>query len=98
VPSEEEIVQQRIAKVHRLRTRGIEPYPQRYKRSHSNAEAIAAFEAWEAAPEGDAPSVTVAGRVTALRRMGKAAFLDLRDGSERLQVSARIDRLGEEAF
>jgi lysyl-tRNA synthetase class 2 len=30
--------------------------------------------------------------------MGKAAFLDIRDGSERLQVSARIDRLGEDGF
>src|SRR5581483_5864700 len=53
---------------------------------------------WEAAPEGEAPAVKVGGRVTALRRMGKAAFLDLRDGTVRLQVSARLDNLGEDGF
>jgi lysyl-tRNA synthetase class 2 len=95
---EEELYEQRVAKVARLRERGVEPYPARYHRTHTNAEAIAAFEAWEAAPEGEAPAVKVGGRVTALRRMGKAAFLDLRDGTVRLQVSARLDNLGEDGF
>ncbi len=98
MPNEEEIVQQRIAKVHRLRERGIEPYPQRYRRSHTNAEARAAFEAWESDAQGDAPVVKVAGRVTALRKMGKVAFLDLRDSTDRIQVSVRLDRIGEEAY
>src|SRR5262249_29335225 len=95
---EEEIYQQRLNKLERLRARGIDPYPPRFPRTHAAADAIAAFEAWEAAPEGDAPSATLAGRVTALRRMGKAAFLDLRDGSGRIQVSVRIDRVGESAY
>jgi len=95
---EEEILQQRLAKLARLRSRGIDPYPARYDRTHTAADAAAAFEAWEAAPEVDAPAVRVGGRVTALRRMGKAAFLDLRDGTGRIQVGARLDRLGEDGF
>jgi lysyl-tRNA synthetase class 2 len=98
MPGEEELFQQRVTKVHHLRSRGIEPYPSRFHRTHTNAEAVAAFEQWEAEPEGDAPAVTVAGRVSALRRMGKAAFLDIRDATTRLQISARLDNLGEEAF
>lgn len=95
---EEEIYRQRIGKLERMRARGIDPYPPRYQRTHTNAEAVAAYEAWEASPAGDAPVATVAGRVTALRRMGKAAFLDLRDGSGRIQINARLDRLGEAGF
>jgi lysyl-tRNA synthetase class II len=30
--------------------------------------------------------------------MGKAAFLDLRDGSGQIRVSARLDRLGDDGF
>ncbi len=95
---EEEIYLQRVAKVQRLRDRGIDPYPPRFQRSHEASAAIAAFEAWEAASGGESLRVTVGGRVTALRRMGKAAFLDLRDGSGRIQVAARLDRLGEQGF
>lgn len=40
----------------------------------------------------------VAGRIVARRGHGRAAFLDLRDGSGQLQLHARADALGEEAF
>lgn len=91
---EEEIYQQRVAKLERLRARGLDPYPPRYRRSHTNAEAVSAFETWEADQTGEAPRATIAGRLTALRRMGRAAFMDLRDGSGRIQVSARQDVMG----
>ncbi len=95
---EEEIYAQRVAKLERLRARGIDPYPARYGRTHAAAEAVSAFEAWEHSPSGDAPVVSVAGRVTALRLMGKAAFLDVRDATGRVQVYARKDRLGDDGF
>ena len=44
------------------------------------------------------PSVTVAGRMTALRDMGKATFIDLRDGSGKMQVYLKSDVLGEKAY
>ena len=40
----------------------------------------------------------VAGRIVARRGHGKACFLDLRDGSGQIQLHAREDLLGEEAF
>ena len=57
-----------------------------------------------AAHEGLAPGVEtesrhrVAGRIVARRGHGKAAFLDLRDGSGQIQLHAREDLLGAEAF
>jgi lysyl-tRNA synthetase class 2 len=96
MPGEDELIQVRREKLERLRAQGIDPYPARADRTHTAAEAVAAFEAWEAAgSQGDAPSVSVAGRITAMREMGKAAFIDLRDGSGRVQAFIKRDILGE---
>src|SRR6185437_8245290 len=40
----------------------------------------------------------VAGRIAARRGHGKNAFIDLRDGSGQIQLHARQDQLGEEAY
>ncbi len=90
--SEEEIIAQRRQKLERLRSAGIDPYPARVRRSHQASEAAAL--ALAASADSPAAAVTVAGRVTALRRMGKATFLDLRDGSGRIQVYFKQDILG----
>ena len=94
---EEELFQERLNKLQRLRDRGIDPYPPRYDKTHTAARAVEALEAGEAT-EKDAPAVRVGGRVTALRMMGKAAFLDLRDASGRIQVYVRRDKVSEPDF
>ncbi len=99
MPGEEELIQGRREKLARLRARGIDPYPARVDRTHAAAEAAAAFERWEVAGgEGDAPEVAVAGRITALRDMGKAAFLDLSDATGRIQCYLKKDVLGDDAY
>jgi lysyl-tRNA synthetase, class II len=97
---EEELYRERLAKLQRLRDRGIDPYPPRFGRTHTSTAAVAAFEAFEAsgADADKSPSVSVAGRVTAMRKMGKAAFLDLQDGEGRIQVFARADNLDPADF
>jgi lysyl-tRNA synthetase class 2 len=94
----EESFQLRQEKLARIRARGVDPYPPRYRRTHTADEAVQAFAEWEKAQSGDAPKVTVAGRVTALRDMGKATFIDLRDGSGKIQVYLKSDILGEKAY
>ncbi len=96
MPGEDELIQLRREKLARIRARGIDAYPARTSRTHAAAEAIAAFERWEASGEatrGDAPTVCVAGRITALRDMGKASFLDVRDGTGRIQCYLKKDIL-----
>ncbi|MDM7998963.1 MAG: lysine--tRNA ligase [Dehalococcoidia bacterium] len=87
------ITQQRLEKVRRLRERGINPYPNSYHRTHTAQEARSLFESGKADP---ASRVKVAGRVTALRHMGKATFLDLRDGSGKIQAYFNKTELGPE--
>jgi lysyl-tRNA synthetase class 2 len=90
-------VQQRLLKLQRLRERGIDPYPARAVRNQTAVEAIAAFEKAEAAGE-PAPTVQVAGRLRAIRVMGKSTFAHIQDGSGRIQVYFKQDDLGEEAY
>ncbi|MEX2246299.1 MAG: lysine--tRNA ligase [Dehalococcoidia bacterium] len=96
MPGEDELIQQRREKLARIRARGVDPYPARAVRTHTAAEAVAAFEAWErAGSRGAAPEVSVAGRIRASRDMGKASFADLQDGSGRIQCFLKRDILGD---
>jgi len=92
MPSEHELIQQRIEKRERL-LRLADPYPARVQRTHTALEALGVFEA--AGGVDNAVTVTIVGRVTAQRVMGKAAFLDLRDGSGRIQLHFRRDVLAD---
>src|SRR5579872_2074987 len=92
---EQEIRQQRLAKLESLRARGQDPYAhEKYDRTHLAAEIRANFEALEG------KDVAIAGRLVqgGVRVMGKAAFADLRDGSDRIQIYAKRDDLGEDAY
>ena len=92
------LAESRQDKLRKLRAQGIDPYPPRFHRTHTNREAVDWYEKAEARRgEGyhSRKRLALAGRVTALRDMGKAAFLDLRDGSQRLQVHLRSDVLKE---
>ena len=88
----------RRQKLHRLRERGIDPYPPRFHRTASAAQATADFEASERnGEEQDASApVALAGRITSMRVMGRAAFLDLRDGSGSIQALLRQNVLGDD--
>lgn len=86
----------RRAKLAALRAQGIDPYPARSRRTHMAREVVEHF----AEPEGDHVSeeVAVAGRITALRPHGKAAFIDLTDASGRIQAYFKRDALGDDAY
>jgi len=91
---EEEIISMRTAKLERLRSRGLDPYPPRFRPSHTARQAVAVLEGLDQSPD----PVTIAGRVTAMRHMGKATFVDLRDGSGRIQTYLKEDILGSQAY
>ena len=93
----EDLLHNRREKLERLRQRGIDPYPPRYHRTVSAQDAVDFFHQQEDQLGGGVrtPTVSVAGRVTSSRIMGKAAFLDLKDGSGRIQAHLRLDVLGD---
>jgi len=81
----ERIIDSRREKLERLRAAGINPYPVSFHRTHTAEQAIALLKQKESGATVD-EEVTVAGRLTARRLMGKGAFLDLRDGSGKIQL------------
>ncbi len=90
---EDEIIALRRQKLERIRSKGIDPYPARAARTHTTKEAV---ELLDRSPDGH-DVVSVAGRVTAIRQMGRASFMDLRDGSGRIQgyfKQESVPRLG----
>ncbi len=91
------ITEQRRQKLERIRARGIDPYPYRYQRSHTTQQAVALLKQKEDGLTKD-EEVSVAGRITAIRRMGKSAFADIRDGSGKIQLCFYKDRLTEESL
>jgi lysyl-tRNA synthetase class 2 len=82
----ERIAKQRREKLERIRAQGVNPYPHTYHRTHSAQEAIALLKQYEDSDQTSAPIVTVAGRIMARRNMGKISFMDLCDGSGKIQL------------
>ena len=91
----EGITQQRLDKLQALRERGINPYPNRYHRTHAVQQARDLFEQGKVTADA---VLSLAGRIVAQRGMGKAAFADIRDGSGKIQAYFRSDEIGEEKY
>jgi len=90
-----ELERQRHLKLQRIRERGIDPYPPRVERTHSIAQARAAFEKGQE----EAPTmVKVVGRLMSIRVMGKSTFAHVEDGSGQIQIYLRQNVLGEEEY
>jgi len=87
----------RLAKLERLRERGVDPYPTRFERDATAAELHARHGALPAGARSE-ERVRVAGRVTGLRRHGGLCFADLMDESGTIQLLARCDALGGQGF
>ena len=88
--------EQRRMKLDRLRETGIDPYPSRSNRTHTALDAIRAL---QDAPEGgEAIVATVVGRLVSSRIMGKSSFAHIEDGSARIQLYLRADKLGDEPY
>jgi lysyl-tRNA synthetase class 2 len=92
-----ELLADRRAKLERLREEGIEPFPHGFA---DRTEIAAVRESHGTLEPGDETSdrYRVAGRITARRGHGKASFLDLKDGTGEIQMQARVDELGSDAY
>ncbi|HVU52756.1 MAG TPA: lysine--tRNA ligase [Polyangia bacterium] len=107
---ERELIAEREKSVAELRARGVNPYANGCRPTHTTAELVAKF-AGAKMPESEAPPVkgapptllsderfTVAGRVVQLRDFGKATFVKLMDRAGEIQVWLRKDLVGDAAW
>ncbi|OWY61840.1 hypothetical protein B7486_61645, partial [cyanobacterium TDX16] len=79
----------RLEKVERLRELGIDPYPSTAPRTHEVGELVERFD------ELEGSDVAIAGRLMARRGHGKLSFLDVQDGTGRMQVMLRANKQAE---
>ena len=101
-PAKEDAIEQievRRQKLARIQSAGEPLYPNDFTPTHRVGEIAAQFgegtdEALAAAPQ----EIRLAGRIMAIRRMGKASFFHIQDRRARLQVYAQKDRLGAESY
>ena len=95
---EDTLLENRVTKLARIRANGLDPYPARFHRTFDSATATALFEELEETdpPDERLQNVSLAGRITSMRTMGKAAFLDLQDASGSIQALLRQNNLEDE--
>jgi lysyl-tRNA synthetase class 2 len=74
-----------------LEALGVQPFAYRYERTHTGAEALAAYHD-DMGENG--PTVSIAGRIESWRPKGKVVFGHIEDPSGRIQVYLRRDELG----
>ncbi len=84
----------REAKIAKLQAKGINPYPSQANVTHTVQAVLGDFVALNNSQE----TLTIAGRILAMREHGALAFLDIYDGTGKLQGFCQVDELGEEKF
>lgn len=83
-----------MEKLRKLQKAGVNPYPARSLRTHMAGEAIGNFD--ELAKKGK--KLVLAGRILAKREHGGSVFLDIEDGTGRIQLLFKKDSLGEKDY
>ncbi len=92
-----QILRQRLQKARELADQGVTLYDNSFTPAHRIQDIV---DAAGDRPAGDLPEgrFSVAGRIMALRRFGKAAFLHLQDEGGRIQVYVKRDVVGPDAY
>ena len=82
----------RLQKLQELKRLGVAPYGVRFSDTTPIVEILEGFD-----PDAK-HRVRAAGRITHLRAMGKASFMNIKDRTGSIQVFFQLDQLGEERF
>lgn len=85
-----EILAIRREKLDKIRELNIQPFAYEFDKTHTTAEIVSRFD--ELFEKTD---VAIAGRIMAIRKMGKASFCHIQDELGRVQVYFKADTLGE---
>ncbi len=95
--SEQELI--RREKAEKIREKGLDPFGQRYERSHTSKQIKDEYAKYTNEElEVMNISVSVAGRIMTKRGKGKAGFMHIQDRDGQIQIYVRQDRVGEENY
>ncbi|HKN31863.1 MAG TPA: lysine--tRNA ligase [Terriglobales bacterium] len=96
---DENIYQLRREKLKKIEALGQESYPRRYDSTHTIPQILAEYsQRTDEELEDPRVNVRLAGRIMAIRLMGKAGFAHLQQAGQRLQIYVRKDAVGEKGF
>ena len=96
---DEKIYELRREKLKQIEALGQQAYPRKYEFTHTVERILAEYSAKTAEDlEKTRVSVRVAGRIMAIRLMGKAGFAHLQQDGKRLQIYVKKDAVGEKGF
>ena len=96
--TEQEVV--RREKLEFLKDKGLDPFGQRFDRTHNTNTLKEAFDKYskEELHDMEQDQVKIAGRIMTKRGKGKAGFAHIMDQHGQVQLYVRLDAVGEEAF
>ena len=96
---DENIYQLRLEKLKQIEALGQQLYPSKYEFTHTIAQILAEYTGKTTEQlENPRVSVRVAGRIMAIRLMGKAGFAHLQQNGQRLQIYVKKDAVGDKGF
>ncbi|MGA9586265.1 MAG: lysine--tRNA ligase, partial [Terracidiphilus sp.] len=96
---ERNLFELRRGKLTEIEKLGQAAYPNQFPASHTIPQIRAKWgETTAEALEAERSTVAIAGRIMAIRVMGKAGFATLQQGGERLQIYVRMDAVGEQGW
>jgi lysyl-tRNA synthetase class 2 len=99
VALDENIYQLRLDKLKQIEALGQRAYPTKYDFTHRIPQILADYSGRTGEQfEAERVNVRVAGRIMAIRLMGKAGFAHLQQDGQRLQIYVKKDAVGEKGF
>lgn len=87
-----QIIDFRLEKLKKITDSGVNPYPYSYFASHKSEDIL------KDEKQLEGKTVTIAGRLMSLRKMGKASFCHVQDEVGRIQIYVRRDDIGVDAY
>ena len=96
---DERIYELRREKLKQIESLGQRVYPTQYTFTHTIPQVLADYSDKTAEQlESARINVRIAGRIMAIRLMGKAGFAHLQQGGQRLQIYVKKDAVGDKGF
>ncbi|MDA7857881.1 lysine--tRNA ligase [bacterium] len=93
----DDLILQRIEKLNKLKEQGIDPYPNKFLRTHLVKEIQDKYAKLTKEERTD-DVVSIAGRMMLMRDMGKTTFSHIKDGTGMIQIYMRQDNIGKESY
>ncbi|GAB6905449.1 lysine tRNA synthetase, inducible [Desulfosarcina cetonica] len=93
-----DLLSKRKAKAESLKEEGVNLFPNGYTVSHTIHDISTHIENFADDQSEDATVFTVAGRMMAINRFGKSAFVRFKDRSGLMQAYIRKDKVGDSAY